>query len=551
MNAYCDLRNIKLPFGNPKIPVGNFSPSEALMPKRKGLMLVPALILGLVATAIIATPAQAETTGFRFVDIPASDGTILKANVIEPMSAGPHPAVIFVSSWGLNDAEYLAQASEFADDGYTVVSYTPRGWWGSGGQIDTAGPKDIADVSSVIDWTIANTSADPEHIGAAGVSYGAGISLIASAFDARIKAVGALSGWTDLVDSLYGGDTRHAQSVALLQVAADLLGTPSAELTTVLNDFWNDRDTDVVKAFGRMRSAQTYQAQINANHPAILMANAFGDSLFEPDQLIAFYNGLTGRKRLELAPGDHAVVEATGLVGLDNHVWTSLHGWFDQYLAGAPATVANGVVLRPLTGGTETYPDWAHVTSTTTRYGLGGKDWWSATGPLSTGSPTGWSSTIYTGFDTSASGGVALLTNAWGALTGDRPTIWMPGVNRTYGAVWVTGWYGSDKAIRGIPEAHLTIKPSRSQGTVVAYLYDLDQLGYADLITFQPATWTGRSTTTATSVDIKFPATAYTIGRGHALALVIDTQDGLFLDENPFGAGITFSATSYLDVPFH
>ena len=103
-------------------------------------------------------------------------------------SSGTHPAIVFVNSWGLNDAEYLAQATAFARAGYTVLSYTTRGFWGSGGQIDTAGPQDIADVSAVIDWLLAHTTADPAHIGVAGVSYGAGIGLIASACRADASA---------------------------------------------------------------------------------------------------------------------------------------------------------------------------------------------------------------------------------------------------------------------------------------------------------------------------------------------------------------------------
>ena len=79
-------------------------------------------------------PASASSTS------PAG-GVILKANVVAPAAAGRYPAVILPSSWGLNDLEYLAQAKTLAARGYVVVSYTPRGWWLSGGEIDTAGPR--------------------------------------------------------------------------------------------------------------------------------------------------------------------------------------------------------------------------------------------------------------------------------------------------------------------------------------------------------------------------------------------------------------------------
>jgi predicted acyl esterase len=505
-----------------------------------GLLLVP-------STAAQAAP----TTGLRFVDIVASDGVVLKANVNESTSPGKHPAIVMPSSWALNDLEYVAQAEALATAGYTVVSYTPRGWWGSGGRIATAGPEDIADLRSVIDWTIANTTADPARLGAAGVSYGAGISLLGSAFDSRIKAVVAMSGWTDLVESLYGASTRRPQAVALLQVAATLLGRPSSELNTVLSDYWNNRNIEGIKAFARVRSAATYINAINANHPAILMANAYGDSLFPPNQLVDFFGQLTGPKRLELAPGDHAVVEATGLVGLGNAVWTSLRRWFDQYLQGINTGIAAEppVVLKSQSGGaTESAVDWAHVTGSTTRMGLREVNLLTGTGTLGGSATTGWSRTALALGDSGATAGVALLTNAWTGLTGSSPSIWLPAINRVTAGVWLSASLSSTP-IRGIPRLHLTVKPAKADGTVVAYLYDVDSLGAGKLIAHAPATWLGATPNAALGVDIAFPATSYTVASGHRLALIVDTEDALYLDANPTGAGITFTGQSYLDLP--
>ena len=106
----------------------------------------------------------------------------------------------------------------------------------------------MADLSSVLDWLTAHTTADPAHIGAAGVSYGSGIALITSAFDARIRAVAALSTWTDLVESLYGNHTRRPQAVWLLKTIADLLGHPSDEMRTMINDYFANRNIDPITA---------------------------------------------------------------------------------------------------------------------------------------------------------------------------------------------------------------------------------------------------------------------------------------------------------------
>jgi predicted acyl esterase len=504
-----------------------------------------------IAANTTAAASTGTTTGFRFVDIPAADGAILKANVIEPTSAGRHPAIVFINSWGLNDLEYLAQAQQLATGGYTVLSYTTRGFWGSGGKIDTAGPLDLADSSTVVDWLIAHTTADPAHIGAAGVSYGAGIALISSAFDPRIRAVAALSGWTDLVESLYGGQTRRPQAVGLLAGLAQLFGTPSAELNQILSDYFANRNIDAIKAFARIRSAASYLDAINANRPAILMANAYGDSLFPPNQLVDFFGRLTTPKRLELAPGDHAVVEATGLIGLPNHVWTSVRRWFDQYLAGQDTGIGAEppVVLRPRTSDTvESYVDWNAVTNTTQRYGLGAVRLLDGTGPLGGSATTGWSRTAYDLGDTTAGAGVALLTNGLEALTGIPPMTWLPSVDRVRAGVWLSGNLGST-AIRGIPRLHLTVKPGQPNGTVIAYLYDADATGTGVLIAHVPTTWLGVPTNAALGLDLAFPATAYTIPAGHRLALVVDGEDPLYLDANPFGAAITFTGSSWLDLP--
>src|SRR5256885_14121526 len=151
-----------------------------MAPHRAGLragLVGLAMLCTLAGTAVATAGTASAATGIRFVDVTAPDGVVLKANVIEPSSAGRHPAVVFISSWGLNDLEYLAQASALAGRGYTVLSYTPRGWWDSGGKIEVAGPADIGDLSAVLDWLFAPTPAGPQRVGAARGAFGSGAAL--------------------------------------------------------------------------------------------------------------------------------------------------------------------------------------------------------------------------------------------------------------------------------------------------------------------------------------------------------------------------------------
>jgi predicted acyl esterase len=502
-----------------------------------------------VPIAAAPTATALPTTGPRFVDITGA-GVVLKANVVAPAPAGRYPAIVLPSSWGLNDLEYLAQSRTLAARGYVVVSYTPRGWWFSGGEIDTAGPKDMADLSKVLDWTIANTATDPARIGAAGISYGAGLSLLGAAHDPRIRAVAMMSGWTDLVYSLFGDNTRHQQSAGLLSLAAELLGNPGPELTTKLADFAANRNVEEVVSWARVRSPVTYLDALNANRPAVLMANAWGDSFFPPNQLADFYNRLTTPKRLELRPGDHAIAEFTGILGLGNDVWTSLYRWFDQYLAGIDTDIAGEapVVTVPHNAPAESSASWTAFTGTTRRHGLGPIRALDGTGFLGGATSTGWSKALPTDADTTAGGGVVLLTNGVAAFTGERPKIWLPTVDRWRAGVWAGERPGAVQRIRGIPRVHLELSNTAARGTAMVYLYDLDLFGTARLITHAPVSWLG-SAPGSRAVDVPLWATAYDVPAGHALTLVVDTVDPLYYDENAPNGTVTVSGGSYVDVP--
>ncbi|WP_164018590.1 CocE/NonD family hydrolase [Pyxidicoccus trucidator] len=504
----------------------------------------------------ITTPASAASS-LRIVDIATRDGVTLKSAVFTPDAPGRYPAIIFITSWALPNLEYFVQAQKFADAGYVVVSYTPRGFYASGGTIDTAGPKDIGDLTEVINWTLANTPSEPTRIGAAGVSYGAGLALIGSAFDSRIRSVAAMSCWTDLPFSLFGNQTRHLQSAALLALSAQLTGRPSPELQQALSNFFANEDVASVVAYAQVRSAATYLERINANRPAILMANAYGDSFFGPNQLTDFFNRLSVPKRLELRPGDHAIPELTGILGLPNDAWTSTRRWFDQYLRGINTGIAseNPVQLQLRGQGSyESYPSWGTVSTSSARYNLSDVHWWSREGELAAGSQAGWNATIIAGDDTVANGGLALLTNGAEAITGEPPTAWIPAVDRDNAGVWQSDWLSSPQRVRGAARLRLTVTPSNSgQTTVIAYLYDTDWGGTGSLVSHVAVTLRDAVAGQPRTVEVDFPATAYDVPSGHRLSLVIDTVDPLYADKAPFLSTVKFSSSSsspsYLALP--
>lgn len=505
--------------------------------------------VGVVSAALIAgpvlglAPAAQAAESVRFVDITGDGGTVLKANVVTPQDADGarrYPLVVLPTSWGLPQVEYLAQAQKLANSGYIVLTYNVRGFWQSGGQIEVAGPPDVADASKVIDWALANTQADPAHIGMAGVSYGAGISLLAAAHDKRVKAVAALSGWADLIGSIYSGRTQHVQAAALLDGVGTVTGRESAEVRRVFDDMYFpdlSKEQEIID-WGKTRSPATYVDQINENGAAVMLANGWGDSIFPANQYADFYEKLTGPKRLEFRPGDHATAEMTGLFGLPNDVWTDTSRWLDHYLKGEDNGIdrESPVQLKSRTsGGYESYPDWKSVGATRKKFDLAGN------------------TTIHANLDSGADGGILFLSSILDQVAQIPPVASIPLLPRRWAAVWKSEKYHSTQHVRGTTKLHTTLTPTKERGTMIAYLYDVGPLGVGKLVSHAPYTWYDRTPGQAFGVDLDLYSTAYDVPDGHRLALVVDTVDPLYTEHNPAGAQLTFSSPSddpsYVSVP--
>ncbi|HEY8374755.1 MAG TPA: CocE/NonD family hydrolase [Pseudonocardiaceae bacterium] len=522
---------------------------------RKIALLVGALLFTLVAPISSVPAAAAGAFTVQPFTVTASDGVQLRGHALVPDGSGPFPTLVLPNSWGLNQLEYVVPASDFARAGYVVVSYTTRGFWESGGQIDVAGPRDIADARLVIDWALANTPADSDRVGMAGISYGSGISLLTAAADPRVRAVAAMSTWGDLERSLLPNSTWSQQSIGLLDLSARLTGRPGQELLDTLDAYYrNDRAAAVRLAASRSPIAVV--DRINANRPAVLIANGWSDSLFPAGQIVDLYERLQVPKRLELVPGDHATPELTGIFGLPNETWDSVRRWFDHHLRDLDNGVDRElpVQVRPTLGGPwQSYPTWSALVGDTQRFYLSDLDpVVNRDGELTATPRTGWSHTVAAGVDTTATGGISLLTGGLEQL-GIPQWVWLPSVLRTNAGVWQTPVLDRARQVRGAPTLHVTITPSTSRVTLVAYLYDVDALGNGRLLTHQPLTLLDATPGAARAVDITLDPLVHTVPAGHRIAVVVDTVDGLYRGESRIGSTVTFRSPagdpSYLDVP--
>jgi predicted acyl esterase len=522
------------------------------------IAVVVSLLVGGLAAA--APSAHAEEVGQRTVDIYANDGVPLRAVVLEPKSAGPHPAVVLISAWGGGSTQNIVPATRLAERGYVVVAYGARGFGEAGGEVDVAGPLDVADVSTVIDWTINNTATDVSKIGVGAVSYGAGIALIASAFDNRIRSIASMSGWFDLVHSLSRDETRRGAVTQVLYLSGLANGDLSDESDWMLRTFFEENPdpehTETLKAWARVRSPITYLDRINQNRPALLIEHTFSETVFPPDQMVDLYNRFQGTKRLDLVPGEHASSESGGLLGLPSETWDTVNRWFDATLAGTDSSILDEppVSLRPRGGEhlpRESYPDWQSSVGEPRRYFLSPGD--GQDGVLGDAPAGEVAREITADRDTMANGGIPLLTYSLEALTGEPPTTFLPFVDRNAGALWFSPKLPSVTKVRGGIRAQLTVTPSAKTGTLIAYLFDVDGGNTGRLVNFLPYSWTEATPGQPIPVDLKYSETAYDVPAGHRLALVVDTTDPLYIDWNTGPGPMTFGSPaahpSYVDIP--
>lgn len=502
-----------------------------------------------IALLSASAAAVAGSYGKSYQRITSFDGTALGATVLVPrdQGAGPFPLVVMPASWALPSLEYLGRATQLAGDGYVVVSYTSRGFWDSAGRIDIAGAATVEDVSAVIDWALANTPSDPKRIGASGISYGAGTSLLAAGRDPRIRAVAALSGWADLEASLYANQTTSKQGILLLVAAGVATGRPGPELAAVttralLNDF--DGAVNTVMPVAAERGARSEIARLNANGTAVLLANSYNDGLFPPNQYVEFYKSLSGPKQLMFSHGDHATAELPGALGLPNAVYDAAVRWFDHHLKGR----ANGVPSEPRVklatpaSGWLHYPDWNAVQAAPTTYSLTRPSGLLVpTGSLATTPSTGWSHAILTAVPTVADSGVVLVSGLLQGL-GLPATASIPLVNRSGAAVWSGPAYPSKRVFAGSPSLRVTVTPSQRNVSLFAYLYSVDGWGNGKLLSYKPYSLRNVTAWAPRTVQFDLEAGSGEIPAGHRLVLVVDTKDPRYADVTSLAGTVSFSS---------
>ncbi|MEJ8643808.1 CocE/NonD family hydrolase [Streptomyces sp. MS1.HAVA.3] len=504
-----------------------------------------------LAPARAAEVAEARSLAvFTRGKVTGADGDLLDAALWRHTGAQPRPVVVMPSPWtSLGWLTYAVQATRFAARGYNVLAYSARGFGGSEGQVDVAGPLDVADGSRALDHIIERSTGPVTRIGFLGDSYGSGIGQLVAAHDTRVDAVVALSTWGDLGEAFHENSTRHVAAVrALLAAAAKARLSPQTQ--SVFDNVLAGRDLQGTLRWAETRSPFSHIKELNRRQVPVFFAHAWHETLFPANQTLKMFNELTGPKRLAVSIGDHSGPEMTGMLGLPNRIWSDAHRWFDHHLKGIDNGIGDeGQVLGEVMWSRtlEPRPTWPSLTEQVHRLHLADD------GELGEEPQAGWTATVLCGMDTPATVADKIVESGYAEIAG-RPKVYpTQDIDRTVAAVWAADPAAETIRLRGIPRLRVTYRAANPGSTFVAYLLDVAPDDTAHLVTHAPYSDLDSPPDSLISADIELQATAYDVPRGHRLMLVVDARDPFYGDANLPRATLAFTSPeatpSYLDLP--
>jgi predicted acyl esterase len=491
------------------------------------------LIMLLFCIAVIFPVSQADAAKYPIKVtqhwITTYDGYKLDCDVYAPKSGVDLPLIIFSPSWGLPKIEYLFPARKMAAEGYIAVSYSARGWFNSTGKINVGEENDMRDISTIIDFVLEKYPADARNIGVAGISMGACRSLQIGIYDSRVKAVASLSGTAVMRDALYPQDTPN-KSWSSTETGGDtnMIGDRVIDLEQGRNV---DDILEWLDDISPFRLIDDY-ARTNGRL-SVYISNYYADPLFSPNSVMDFYSLIDiPDKIIDLNDGMHAFPVGYGCLSLPEITWDTVYKWFDYYLKGIDAGISDRLARTPVSFGLKDektrlyFSSWPTEQIKYRNYYLnldGLKSLSTGRGSLE-GSPqfTLLSREIKSGDGSKASlGPYDTISQMLNVDTG----LNIFNLDKDYALTHISAAAADETIIAGIPILDISVTPSKKDAQVIAYLYDVNPLGYGDLISHSAWTLLNVKPWIKKRLSFEFQALAFRLKKNHRLAVVFDTYD--------------------------
>jgi fermentation-respiration switch protein FrsA (DUF1100 family) len=299
---------------------------------------VKRFLLIAVAALLWAAPAQAFTkqTGTRTM----ADGTSIAYDLYEPDGAKPTggwPGVVVLHGLGGSKDSVAAISEVFVSHGYATLAYTARGHGTSTGNVELAGPTEIADERAIVSFFTGLPEVS-DQVGAWGISYGGGQTWNGLAAGIPYKAAEVVETWTDLYTSLFPQDI--AKSGIVLGFAKSIEAR-SPLIAANENDAVHSTNIPTLKSLLAPRSSY---ASLGSVRTPVYMFQGRVDYAFDITQAENGYLRIKGPKHLYVRQFGHA---PSTFPGPDfAYVMSQGVAWFDHYLKGLP----NGIdKAKPVT----------------------------------------------------------------------------------------------------------------------------------------------------------------------------------------------------------
>lgn len=482
-------------------------------------------------------------------------------------------AVILVPGWAGTKDDLVGTAENFANRGFNVLAYSPRGFGESGGETSVGGYNDSKDFSELLDWLIAtdsdgypNTNTDPAKIGTGLISYGALIPMNGLIYEDRIAAIAFIDGPASMLDSFYGGGSANAIWPSFLESRGQQgseNGLPE-EIPFLLESLESYTNIETLTAWALDRSVYdllpeydhiNYKAAIIKNSCApIFISNNYRDRMFRPNSMMNFFTALQaddfnvstvdvpenpaveipelnencGSKResiLQWHDGMHGFTNSDAL-RMQTH-----YDWFAYHLKGEQNSIANiAKVSMQLHGTNERvdYDRWPMPERIQdTRYyihptRMSGREGDLLTEPSTEEKDVRLNSSSSSHEDVNPSTGLAII-EAQQDVVRDINNFQF-----SRHAFYTSKKLSKPLKLRGAAALDLTLKLPPGHSQLVAYLYEVPDSGKARFITHGSATFLDSADAQEQDVSIEFNAIAYDFKAGTRWAVAFDTFDYQF-----------------------
>jgi pimeloyl-ACP methyl ester carboxylesterase len=240
--------------------------------------------------------------------------------------AGGWPGAIVLHGLGGTKASIAQIVQYFVSHGYAALSYDARGHGASGGDVELAGPREVADLRTLFQRFAALPEVSDTKIGCWGISYGGGQCWNGAAAGIPFGALDVVETWTDLYSALWPGNVAKS---GIVLGFAKTIEARSPLIAANENDAVHSTNLATIRALVAPRSALPRLGSVST---PVYMFQGRVDYAFDVTQATQAFTRLKGPHKLYVGLFGHL---PSTFPGADvDYVLSQGVAWFDRFLKG-------------------------------------------------------------------------------------------------------------------------------------------------------------------------------------------------------------------------